>query len=147
MAPSPVLPLLNVLVIEDDADMRTLICRTLVRNNVRSVIEASNGEVGWKLLQIPDNETNFVISDWNMPGISGIELLQKLKSAKPIMPVLMITGRDDLQSIKAAQAAKIDGYLVKPISSQELLLKIRSIVEGTHGSRSIAAALQNSGAA
>lgn len=135
MTPSPILPLLNVLVIDDDEDMRNLICRTLTRSHVASVVEAASGEAAWKFLSMPESQTNFVICDWNMPGISGIDLLRKLKSVKPIMPVLMITGRSDVASIKAAQSAGIDGYLVKPISPKELVLKLSFIVKQVHDRR------------
>ena len=61
-----------------------------------------------------------MLSDWNLPGISGLELCRVLKPQKPIMPILMITGRDDTDSIRLARGARIDGYVVEPISPIEL---------------------------
>jgi two-component system, chemotaxis family, chemotaxis protein CheY len=119
-----ILASLNVLVIDDDKDMRTLLRRTLVRKQVMRVVEAASGEEGWELLWSPETKINFVLCDWNMPGLSGIDLLQKVKSAKPTLPLLMLTGRADVASIKTALHKGIDGYLVKPVRPQELISKI-----------------------
>lgn len=124
MDSAPILASLSVLVIDDDKDMRTLLRRTLLRKQVLHLIEAASGEEGWELLWSPENKVNFVICDWNMPGLSGIDLLRKIKSAKPTLPLLMLTGRADVASIKTALDTGIDGYLVKPVSPQELISKI-----------------------
>jgi two-component system, chemotaxis family, chemotaxis protein CheY len=130
-----ILPNLHVLVIDDDSGMRTLLRRMLTRHKVSSVVEAASVEEALKLLETPGNEINFILSDWNMPGVSGFDFSRMLKSQKPIMPVLMITGRDDPQSIRLALKAGIDGYIVKPVTAEELAIKIRSIMRKTWASR------------
>lgn len=135
MTHSTTLSLLNVIVIDDDENMRVLLRRVLLRGGVANIIEAASGEMGWGLLTTPKNKINFVICDWELPGMSGIELLRRVKLAKPIMPALMITGRSDLASIQAARLAGIDGFIVKPVSPQELLLKVQFIVQGAHDKR------------
>ena len=123
-----ILPLLHVLVLEDDDGMRALLCRMLKRQKVGSVAEAASADDALQMLQTPKNEINFVLSDWNLPGISGFELCRVLKSQKPVMPILMITGRIDAESIRLARAAGIDGYVVKPVGPSELIHKIEFIV-------------------
>jgi DNA-binding response OmpR family regulator len=129
--PSGILELLHVLILDDDPDMRTFLGRVLKRQNVGNVVEAANADDALVLLRTPKNEINFVLSDWNMPGISGLDLCRALKAQKPIMPILMITGRDDISSVRLAQGAGIDGYLVKPVSPTELVQKIDFIVRQT----------------
>lgn len=124
MDSTPILGSLNVLVIDDDKDMRTLLRRTLTRKQVLRVVEAASGQEGWELLWSPQSKINFIICDWNMPGLSGIDLLRRVKSAKPTVPLLMLTGRADVASIKTALDTGIDGYLVKPVRPQELISKI-----------------------
>lgn len=127
----PLLTLLHVLVIEDDPDMRALLCRTLRRQRVGSVIDAASADDALTLLQAPQNEINFVLSDWNLPGMSGLELCRALKFQKPIIPILMITGRDDASSVRQARGAGIDGYIVKPVMPSALVRKIEFIVRQT----------------
>jgi len=128
---SRILELLHVLVLDDDPDMRAFLRRALSRQNVGSVVEAANADDALILLQTPKNEINFVLSDWNLPSISGLELCRVLKAQKPIMPILMITGRDDADSVRLARATGIDGYVVKPVSPTELVRKIDFIVRQT----------------
>ena len=123
--------LLHVLVIEDDADMRALLCRSLKRQNVASVLAAASADDALNLLQASENEINFVLSDWNLPGISGLELCRALKFQRPIVPILMITGRDDADSVRKAHGAGIDGYIIKPVMPRELFRKIEFIVRQT----------------
>ena len=111
--------------------MRALLCRTLTRQKVGSVVEAANADDALMLLQTPQNEINFVLSDWNLPGVSGLELCRVLKAQKPIMPILMITGRDDADSVRLARGAGIDGYIVKPVMPRELIEKIGVIIRET----------------
>lgn len=128
MNPSHILELLHVLILDDDPDMRTFLGRALKRQSVGNVVETANADDALVLLRTPKNEINFVLSDWNLPGISGFDLCRALKAQKPIMPILMITGRDDISSVRLAQGAGIDGYLVKPVSPTELVQKIDFIV-------------------
>lgn len=133
---SPIPSLLHVLVIEDDPDMRALLARTLERQNVARIIEAATAEDALEVLRSQDNEINFILCDCDLPGMSGLEFCRQLKAARPIMPVLMMTGRDDIDSIRAARDAGLDGYLLKPIGARELLDKITSIVSQTWANRS-----------
>jgi len=115
---------LNVLVIDDDEDMRTLLTRMLNRAGVRHIAVAADGQQGLEHLERTDHQVNFVLCDWNMPRMSGLEFFGRLKATGRALPVLMITGRDDVASILAARDAGIPGYIVKPVTAQELLSKI-----------------------
>jgi two-component system, chemotaxis family, chemotaxis protein CheY len=122
---------LNILVVDDDETMRTLVCRMLKRMKVGGIVEANGGEQALERLEGAPAKLDLVICDWNMPGMSGMELFQRVHTAKPSLPFLMLTGRADLDSVVAAKKAGVPGYIVKPISPQELKTKIAFLV--SHG--------------
>jgi two-component system, chemotaxis family, chemotaxis protein CheY len=115
---------LNVLVVEDDDGMRQLLCRMLKRMDAAGVVATASGEQALHQLESGRNPVDIVIADWNMPGMSGLELFKRVRSAKPRMPFLLVTGRDDAASIVAARTHGIPAYVVKPVSPQELNAKI-----------------------
>ena len=115
---------LKVLVVDDDGEMRQLMRRILMRMNAASVVTAVSGDDALGQLERGPDAVDIVIADWNMPGMSGIELFRRIHSAKPRMPFLLLTGRDDAQSIIAAKAAGVPAYVVKPVTPQELDAKI-----------------------
>lgn len=114
----------SVLVVDDDEAMRTLVCRMLKRMKIGQILEAEGGEQAFELLAAAAGKIDIVICDWNMPGMSGVDLFQKVHPSRPQLPFLMLTGRADLDSVVAAKKAGVHGYIVKPISPQELKTKI-----------------------
>jgi two-component system chemotaxis response regulator CheY len=124
---------LNILVVDDDETMRNLVCRMLKRMKVAGVVEANGGQQALERLEQTPAKVDLVICDWNMPGMTGMELFQKVHSTKPMLPFLMLTGRADLDSVVAAKKAGVPGYIVKPISPQELKTKITYLVSNGAG--------------
>ncbi|MGO8916617.1 MAG: response regulator [Stellaceae bacterium] len=119
---------INVLVVDDDEAMRMLVCRMLKRMKIERVIEATGGEQALERLAATPEAIDIVICDWNMPGMSGMDLFKQVHAKKPKLPFLMLTGRADLDSVVAAKKAGIHGYVVKPISPQELKTKISFVL-------------------
>ena len=115
---------LNVLVVDDDEAMRMLVCRMLKRMRIGSVLEAAGGQQALDTLATGGDAVNIVICDWNMPGMSGMDLFKQVHATRPKLPFLMLTGRADLDSVVAAKKAGVHGYIVKPISPAELKTKI-----------------------
>lgn len=126
---SSILPLLHVLVIDDDPDARGLLCRTLARHRVGSVVPAKSVQDSLRLVQASTNEINLILCDWNLPGVSGLDFCRMIKTQKPNLPIVMVTGRSDFQSIRQARAIGVEGYLVKPVAPDELLQKISAVAD------------------
>ena len=133
MTDSVSLDSLNILVVDDDETMRTLVCRMLKRMKVAGIVEANGGEQALERLDQAPNKVDLVICDWNMPGMTGMELFQRVHTSKPRLPFLMLTGRADLDSVVEAKKAGVPGYIVKPISPQELKTKIAFLVSNGAG--------------
>ena len=124
---------LNVLVVDDDEAMRMLICRMLRRMKIEHIREAAGAEQALELLSAGPSGVNIVICDWNMPGMSGMDLFKQVHANRPKLPFLMLTGRADLDSVVAAKKAGVHGYIVKPISPAELKTKIAFLLSGGAG--------------
>jgi len=114
----------TVMIVDDDQTMRTLIRRMLSRMKITSLLEADGGEKALKQLELAPGPCDLIICDWNMPGMSGIELFDRVSSLRPGMPFLMLTGRADANSVIAAKKAGVPAYIVKPISPDELKNKV-----------------------
>jgi CheY-like chemotaxis protein len=119
---------LRVLVVDDDATTRTLVCRTLQRMKVIATFEADSGEQALEALASDGREVDLVISDWTMPGMTGLDLFRQLRADKPELMFLMLTGRADHESLAIARQAGVPAFAIKPISAQELRAKIDALL-------------------
>jgi two-component system chemotaxis response regulator CheY len=114
---------LTILLIEDDESMRTLVGRMLARLKIK-VVAKEDGQRGLQVLEGATHPVDLIICDWNMPGMSGMEVFEQARALRPDLPFLMLTGRADLESVISAKKAGIAGYIVKPISLPELKTKL-----------------------
>lgn len=116
---------LKMLIIDDQGDARRLIRNMLVDMNITQISEASDGREAMSLLDLAPEMVDMVICDWNMPKMSGIELLKQLRTVDPDIPFLMLTGRGDMESVYQAKEYGVSAYVRKPFSSTQLEAKIR----------------------
>lgn len=118
---------MKFLVIDDSATMRRIVVNSLQRIGFTDVVEAGDGVEALKAF---DASVGFVITDWNMPNMSGIEFVRALR-ARPdgvSVPVLMVTTRSVKEDIVAAIEAGVSNYIVKPFTPQVLKEKIDQLV-------------------
>jgi two-component system chemotaxis response regulator CheY len=115
---------LSVLVVDDEPAIRSLMQTMLRRMRVKHVVEAEDAESGLRHFAAADRPFDLVVCDWNMPGLSGIELWKRVRESNPNQPFLMVTGRNDATSITEAVRAGVAAYIVKPFSQKELEAKI-----------------------
>jgi DNA-binding response OmpR family regulator len=114
---------LTVLVVDDDASIRMMIS-TMLRRLAIKPIDAENGAQAVQLFRAAPAIFDLVICDWNMPGISGIDLCQQMRAERPELPFLLVTGRGDPASVKTAQENRVSSYILKPFSPADLKAKI-----------------------
>ncbi|MGO8919943.1 MAG: response regulator [Stellaceae bacterium] len=124
MSGAPSLEGKTVMIVDDDETMRMLIRRMLTRMKIGTLMEAEGGQQALQQLEPAMAGCDLIICDWNMPGMSGIELFDRVHALKPDLPFLMLTGRSDAHSVIAAKKAGVPAYIVKPISPEELKLKV-----------------------
>lgn len=118
---------IDVLVVDDFPTMRKIIMNLLKQIGFKKIKEAENGEHA--LSVIKQGAVDFVITDWNMPKMTGIDLLKMIRSDTDLksMPVLMVTAEADKTSIVQAIQAGVNNYIVKPFTAETLKEKIEKI--------------------
>jgi DNA-binding response OmpR family regulator len=117
---------MRVLLVEDEVDLGAAIKRTL--NQEKYVVDwVTDGNEAWNYLENQWTEYTLAVFDWLVPGISGLELLQKLRSQNNPLPVLMLTARDRMEDKITGLDAGADDYLVKPFGMGELLARLRAL--------------------
>ncbi len=116
-----------MLVIDDQEDARAMMKKMLHEIGITQIFEAANGRDGLKFLDMSPDMIDIVLCDWNMPSMTGVDLLRQLRSAEPNFPFLMVTGRRDLGSVAQAKGAGVTGYILKPFSITQLEAKMRII--------------------
>lgn len=117
-----------VLVVDDQQSMRQLACYTLEQIGVRNVIQAKDGNAALEAMQ--SNKFDLVISDWNMDGMDGMDLLKTIR-ADPLQkktPFIMATGQNSKEHVQEAIKAGVNNYIVKPFSAKVLKDKIEAVV-------------------
>ena len=115
----------NVLVVEDDKNLRKLIVTCLKKKNY-NVLEVENGE---KALEVMDtNYVDIIISDIMMPHMDGYELIRELREANFNVPILLITAKSDISDKRTGFLLGADDYMVKPIDIEEMLLRIEVLL-------------------
>ncbi len=119
----------NFLVVDDSVTMRRIVTNSLKALGYTQYIEAADGKEALEKLNA-NAGVNFIITDWNMPVLSGLELTKAIRShpEKSNMPILMVTTRGIKEDILQALQARVSNYVVKPFTPQILKEKIDSIL-------------------
>jgi DNA-binding response OmpR family regulator len=117
---------MRVLLVEDEPDLGKAIDRTLKQE--KYIVDwAQDGREAWEYLESQWMQYTLAIFDWLLPGLSGLELLQRLRAKNSPLPVLMLTAKDRMEDKVAGLDAGADDYLVKPFGMAELLARLRAL--------------------
>jgi len=117
---------MRVLLVEDEPDLGKAIERTLKQE--KYIVDwALDGCEAWEYLDSHWTQYNLAIFDWLLPGLSGLELLRRLRAKPNALPVLMLTAKDRMEDKVAGLDAGADDYLVKPFGMAELLARLRAL--------------------
>ena len=123
---------MKILVVDDEADMQTLFeqrFRTEIKSGDMDFVFASSGNEALEYLNKQDHEAVLILSDINMPGMNGLELLEKIKSKyhKPPPVVMMVTAYGDDENFNTAKRLGADDFLTKPVDFPLLKEKLKTI--------------------
>jgi CheY-like chemotaxis protein len=122
---------LKVLVVDDQAEIRSLIREVLVDSGVTQIFEAPDGKAALQFVDTDFDMVNLIICDWNMPGLNGIDFLRQIRTVFPDLPFLLVTGRCDKKSVLEAKMAGVSAYIRKPFSPGQLEEKLRIMMDET----------------
>ena len=120
---------MKILIVDDFSTMRRIIKNLLRDLGFTNTQEADDGTTALPMLQ--NGNFDFVVTDWNMPGMQGIDLLKAIRADAKLkhLPVLMVTAESKREQIIEAAQAGVNGYVVKPFTAVTLEEKINKIFE------------------
>ncbi|WDE03966.1 MULTISPECIES: chemotaxis response regulator CheY [Thalassomonas] len=120
---------MKVLVVDDFSTMRRIVKNLLRDLGFTNISEADDGSTALPMLQ--GGDFDFVVTDWNMPGMQGIDLLKAIRADERLahIPVLLITAEAKKEQIVMAAQAGVNGYIVKPFTAATLKTKLDKIFE------------------
>lgn len=120
----------RILIVDDMMMMRKVVKKTLQDLGFSDIQEAADGGQGWEILQKSDPAIGLVISDWNMPNLTGVELLKKVRADQKLgkIPFILLTAEAEAHQVKEAMAAGVSNYIAKPFTPDTIKEKL----EHTH---------------
>ena len=124
---------MKILVVDDFSTMRRIVKNLLRELGFTNLDEADDGQTAWPKLQ--SGNYDFLVTDWNMPGMTGIDLLKKVRAnpATANMPVLMVTAESKREQIIEAAQAGVNGYIIKPFTAGTLKEKLDKVFARSAG--------------
>ncbi len=122
----------KILVIDDMSTMRKIIKNMLVKMGCTDIEQAEDGQPAWEMIEkahADGKPYEFIVSDWNMPILSGLDLLKKIRASEKYksLPFLMVTAEAEQSNVVIAVKAGVSNFIVKPFSAQTLKEKIDKI--------------------
>ncbi len=124
---------MKILVVDDFSTMRRIVKNLLRDLGFTNTVEADDGKSALPILEA--GGIDFLVTDWNMPGMTGIDLLKAVRSNSDLvdLPVLMVTAEAKREQIIMAAQAGVNGYVIKPFTAATLKEKIEKIFERIDG--------------
>lgn len=124
---------MKILIVDDFSTMRRIIKNLLRDLGFTNTQEADDGTTALPMLR--NGDFDFLVTDWNMPGMTGLDLLKQVRADPKLaaLPVLMVTAEAKRDQIIEAAQAGVNGYVVKPFTAQVLKEKIDKIFERVDG--------------
>ncbi len=122
-------PETKVLVVDDMMTMRKLVSKACKNLGLKELTEAADGQLAWQVLNDPASQIQLVISDWNMPNCSGLELLKRVRkdSRFKSLPFVLLTAESEESQVKEAIIAGVDNYITKPFTAEILGQKLEAV--------------------
>ena len=122
---------MNILVVDDFSTMRRIVKNLLTELGFTNITEADDGNTALPILE--QGGIDFLVTDWNMPGMPGIDLLKAVRNHSDpklaSLPVLMVTAEAKREQIMEAAQAGVNGYVVKPFTAETLKEKVDKVFE------------------
>lgn len=120
---------LRILVIEDQAESRALLRGMLMELGISQIYEVEDGKKGLRFIDHASDMVDIILCDWNMPSMSGLELLQDIRERGAKTPFMIISGRSDEKSMMEAKAAGVSGFIRKPYTPGQMEARLRVLVD------------------
>jgi len=123
---------MKCLVVDDSGITRRILINSLRAIGFQDIIEATDGA---QALEVCTPDVDIVLTDWNMPGMPGVELIRNLRADPKLadIPILLVTARNAKDDVIEAAAVGVNGYIIKPFKPEVLRLKLEEILTPKQG--------------
>ena len=120
---------LKILVVDDNFEALNLVRRMLEDAGINKIFTAMDGQQALDIIRATDGDglVNLVLCDWNMPRMTGVQLLREIRTVDPDIPFLMMTGMAELKCVEEAKSFGVSGYIKKPFSANDLQKKLSAM--------------------
>lgn len=122
-------PKTKVLVVDDMSTMRKIVMKILKEMGFSDFTEAADGKLAWEAISQAEIPFGLIISDWNMPNCTGLDLLKRVRIDQRFKktPFILVTAEAESQQVAEALKAGVDQYVVKPFNKESLQTKLESV--------------------
>jgi two-component system, chemotaxis family, chemotaxis protein CheY len=119
----------KVLVVDDMMTMRKIVSKNLKEMGFTDITEAADGTLAWEKIQASEAPMGLIISDWNMPNCSGLDLLKRVRADQRFkkIPFILVTAEAEQHQVAEAVKAGVDQYVVKPFNHESLKAKMEMV--------------------
>ena len=116
----------QVLIVDDMLTMRKIICKACRDIGFKNIVDASDGQKAWEILNSSENMIGLIVSDWSMPNCTGLDLLKRVRGDGrfKILPFVLITAESEGTQVAEAVKAGVDNYIIKPFTAEILRVKL-----------------------
>lgn len=120
---------IRVLLVDDNPQALKVLKMVLSNLGIHQIFTARDGRSAQDFLGEAEGEVDLIICDWEMPRMTGLELLQQVRTVYPDMPFMMVTGNADAKSVRTAKEFGVNAYLSKPFTPQQMQEKITALAK------------------
>ncbi len=122
-------PKIRILVVDDMMTMRKLVTKICKELGYSDITEAGDGAKAWEAITNANPSIGLVISDWNMPNSTGLDLLKRVRgdSRYKTLPFLMVTAEAEQHQVAEAVKSGVDNYVIKPFDKETLKMKLEAV--------------------
>ena len=116
----------KVLVVDDMLTMRKIVMKTCKEIGFTNIVDAADGQKAWEILTTSEVPFGLIISDWNMPNCTGLDLLKRVRAdgRLKILPFIMLTAESEGHQVAEAVKSGVDNYIIKPFTAEILKTKL-----------------------
>lgn len=119
---------MRILVVDDFQTMRRIVMNLMRQLGFTNMVEAADGKLAWDVLE--NDNIDLIVSDWNMPNMTGMELLKQVRASDKYkhIPFIMVTAEGKKENVIAAVQAGVNNYVVKPFNAATLKEKLQRVI-------------------
>lgn len=120
---------MGALIVNSEAGIVSIVTTILQSMGMTHIERALDGVKAMTLFEEDPNFVNFVVCDWTMPGMTGLQLIEKIRTVNASIPILILSGDASIENVKAALAAGVSQFIAKPFTAGDMQKRVRAMTK------------------